>query len=398
MAGFFSAILAGFYSADSISCRGRWFCPSCHAKKVVQFAAHLQENVLYPVPHRQYVFSIPKIIRRYFLYDRKLLGKLAKCATASLTTFFKTVLNKQYGIPGIALAIQSFGDYSRWHPHLHTLVADGLFTESGYFYVMPKVDLRPLAELFRASVLKMLQKEGRIDDAFIKMIMAWRHNSGFSVHNEVRILPGDSKGIENLAQYIIRNTFSLAKLSYVESTGTVIYRSKMSHGGNKKNFQTFSALEFIAAITQHIPEGMSQMVRYLGWYSNRMRGDRLKAESDLEEKTLENSEAGDEIIAVSGFKPKKIPLLMWRECIKKIWEVDPLLCPHCGSLMKIVSFIYERKVIGKILDHLGLRNTATLRRNRAPPAPEIRAAGTTVEPYDDGWPEYEESFIDVQTL
>jgi len=143
----------------AFSCRGRWFCPSCHAKKVVQFAAHLQENVLYPVPHRQYVFSIPKIIRRYFLYDRKLLGKLAKCATTSLTTFFKTVLNKQYGIPGIALAIQSFGDYSRWHPHLHTLVADGLFTESGYFYVMPKVDLRPLAELFRASVLKMLQKK-----------------------------------------------------------------------------------------------------------------------------------------------------------------------------------------------------------------------------------------------
>jgi len=124
------------------------------------------------------------------------------------------------------LAIQSFGDYSRWHPHLHALVADGLFTESGYFYVMPKVDLRPLAEIFRASVLKMLEKEGRIDDAFIKMIMAWRHNSGFSVHNEVRIQPGDTKGIENLSQYIIRNTFSLNKLSYVESTGTVIYRSR----------------------------------------------------------------------------------------------------------------------------------------------------------------------------
>jgi len=57
------------------------------------------------------------------------------------------------------------------------------------------------------------------------------HNSGFSVHNEVRIQPGDTKGIENLAQYIIRNTFSLAKLSYVESSGTVIYHSKMSHGG-----------------------------------------------------------------------------------------------------------------------------------------------------------------------
>lgn len=70
---------------------------------------------------------------------------------------------------------------------------------------MPKVDIKPLAQLFRASVLKMLQKENRIDDAFIKMIMTWGHNSGFSVHNEVRIQPRDTKGIESLAQYIIRN-------------------------------------------------------------------------------------------------------------------------------------------------------------------------------------------------
>lgn len=85
----------------------------------------------------------------------------------------------------------------------------GLFLESGYFFVMPKVDLRPLRELFRAHVLKMLKKEGLIDDTFIKMLMCWRHVSGFNIHNEVRISPNDEKGMENLAQYIIRNTFSL---------------------------------------------------------------------------------------------------------------------------------------------------------------------------------------------
>jgi len=54
----------------------------------------------------------------------------------------------------------------------------------------------------------------------------------------------------------------------------IIYRSKMSHGGNKKNFQAFSSMEFIASITQHLPERLAQIVRYYGWYSNRMRGDR----------------------------------------------------------------------------------------------------------------------------
>ena len=67
-------------------------CPSCHTKKVVQFGRHLQETMLYPVPYRQYVFSIPEILRKFFLYDRTLLGKLSQCAAKSLTQFFKLTL------------------------------------------------------------------------------------------------------------------------------------------------------------------------------------------------------------------------------------------------------------------------------------------------------------------
>jgi hypothetical protein len=224
------------------------------------------------------------------------------------------------------------------------------------------------------------------------------------VHNEVRIQIGDAKGIENLAQYIIRNTFSLTKLNFIKKTGSIIYRSKMSHGGNKRNFRTFSTLEFIAAVTQHIPERLAQMVRYVGWYSNRMRGDRNKAEElsgESEQKKVEEYN----VIVVSDFKTKKTPLMIWRECtpkafvsrhIKKVWEVDPLLCPHRGGLMRIISFIYERKVIKKILDHLGVIEEVKLKRERAPPSPPT--VETIIEPYDDGWPDYEEPFIDVQTL
>jgi Putative transposase len=101
----------------------------------------------------------------------------------------------------------------------------------------------------------------------------------------------------------------------------------MTHGKNKKNFSIFCAEEFIAAITQHIPEKSFQLVRYVGWYSNRMRGDRNRQE--LEDKENEGTDTEIEIIDVSNYKPRKIPLPTWRECIKKIWEVDPLQCPHC---------------------------------------------------------------------
>ena len=378
----------------AFSCRGRWFCPSCHNKKVVQFGQHLKETVLYPVPHRQYVFSIPKVLRKFFFYNRKLLGKLSQCAVKSLRQFFQLTLGKKTGIPGVVMAIQTFGDYARWHPHLHALVADGLFLESGYFFVMPKADLRPLRELFRAHVLKMLKKEGLIDDAFIKMLMSWRHVSGFNVHNEVRIKPDDDKGIENLSQYIIRNSFSLGKLMYEEGDSSVIYRSRMKHGKNKRNFEVFSPLEFIAAITQHIPEPYFQLTRVYGWYSNRMRGDRKKQKEREKEKIEEESETIEDrkIINVRNYKPKRIPQLMWRECIKKVWEVDPLTCPKCTGEMRIISFIYKKTVIKKILTHLNIFEEK--KNQRAPPTAAPEYTEPEVTPYDDGWPKYDEPVFD----
>ena len=40
---------------------------------------------------------------------------------------------------------------SGFPPHLHALVADGLFARSGVFHVMPDTGLKPLEELFRAE-------------------------------------------------------------------------------------------------------------------------------------------------------------------------------------------------------------------------------------------------------
>jgi len=260
---------------------------------------------------------------------------------------------------------------------------------------MPKVDLKPLRELFRAHVLKMLKKEGLIDDSFIKMLMSWQHVSGFNVHNEVRIKPNDEKGMENLSQYIIRNTFSLEKLRYDTGDSAVIYRSKMTHGKNKRNFQVFPPLEFIAAITQHIPERSFQLVRYYGWYSNRMRGDRTKQEEREKEKregegaTAENSK----IIDIRNHKPKRIPKLMWRECIKKVWEVDPLTCPKCTSEMRIISFIYKKTVIKKILVHLGVYEEKKNQR-APPPAPPEYTEPIEIVHDDDGWPGYDEQVFD----
>jgi hypothetical protein len=58
-----------------------------HAGRMVDFGEWLCTNVLKKIPHRHFVFSIPKILRRYFLYDRRLLHDLCRCAWESLKVF-----------------------------------------------------------------------------------------------------------------------------------------------------------------------------------------------------------------------------------------------------------------------------------------------------------------------
>ena len=93
---------------------------------------------------------------------------------------------------------------------------------------------------------------------------------------------------------------------------------------------------------------------YYGLYSNKSRGLRANAENLSEDTPTETMPDEVEVIDVSEYKPKNVPSLTWRECIKKIWKDDPLICPECSHEMAIISFIVEPKIIKKILKYLEL--------------------------------------------
>ncbi|MBI1745888.1 MAG: transposase [Acidobacteria bacterium] len=65
-------------------------------------------------------------------------------------------------------------------------------------------------------------------------------------------------------------------MTYDPQTGTVQYRSKKKKG--PEVIETFSALDWLARLSTHIPDKWEQMVRYYGWYSNRQRGKRKPAQ------------------------------------------------------------------------------------------------------------------------
>lgn len=126
----------------AFSCKRRQFCPSCHQKRVVEYREWLLSTVLKDVPHRQWVFSIPKRLRIYFLYDRKLLAKLSICAWKVINAYLKSAIHHDDASPGSSIAVQTYGD----------------------FHMAPGFILEDLEEIFQYEVLKMLKKEGKITD------------------------------------------------------------------------------------------------------------------------------------------------------------------------------------------------------------------------------------------
>ena len=130
------------------------------------------------------------------------------------------------------------------------------------------------------EVFKMLKAEGKITDVIIENMMNWRH-SGFNVYCGKAIWPHNEEGLENLARYIIRASFSQERMTYIAAgesangVAKVIYESK-----DGKTSKTFDALDWLAQLTSHIPNRGEQMVRYYEFYSNRSRGLRKKASTD----------------------------------------------------------------------------------------------------------------------
>ena len=219
------------------SCRTRGFCPSCHAKRLEEWGEWMRKELLLDVPHRQVVFTIPRMLRIFFKYNRRLLGELCRLALRSLTHHFEA-LNGSALTPGVIAAIQTFGDRINFHPHLHFLVTEGGVDEAGVFHKILRIDDSRLATIFAREVLADLVRKELTSPEWAERLLSWQH-TGFNVHSLVR------------------------------------------------------------------------------------------ARTNLE-----------------------------AEMIRKVYEVDPMLCPKCGGTMKVIAFLTDFSVVDRIINHLKLTSVA----------------------------------------
>ena len=350
----------------ALSCGGRCICASCHQKRTLLTGLHISENVCEPVAHRQFVWTLPKRFRRFFLLNRDLLRKLPLLAWGCLLEVYRAVLGRDDVRPGMIASIQTFGNLSHFNPHLHSLATDGAFTSDGTFIPLPEeVDTAPFLLLWEQKVFDLLVTEGRITAEVVTQMRNWRF-TGFSVDKSVRIAAGDKAGLERLSQYMVRCPFSLDRIVSVNEQGQVVYRAEKPApvkyplfgderltAGTRRNFEVFDPLDFIAEITQHVPDKGAHLIRYYGWYSNKTKG--LLAQQQVEA-DLGLLDRGDE--DEDAWRPsRKAARLRWAALIRRVYESDPLSCPQCGAQMDVISLItaeQQPSVVRKIVDHCRL--------------------------------------------
>ena len=173
------------------SCKGFYLCPSCSQKRTLLFAEHLREEVLLNLPHRQFVFTVPKALRPYFRHDRTLFAEVSRLIFTLIRDFYSKAAGREL-LSGIVVAYQSFGDMLRWNPHYHIIVLEGGFDQDGTFFFIPISNLTSMTEIFRRRVLALLVDRKVLDDQFARNLMSWKH-SGFSIDNSVRILDDNTQ-------------------------------------------------------------------------------------------------------------------------------------------------------------------------------------------------------------
>jgi hypothetical protein len=201
-----------------------------------------------------------------------------------------------------------------------------------------------LCQFFTREVFAFLLHHELISLSLVQKILRWRQ-TGFNTHCKVRATSKEEA--ERVGKYMIRPILSLKRLSFDETEGKVSYQ----YGKGRAEEEQTDYLEFIARVTSHIPDKGQVMIRYYGLYSNAHRGKMRKRGADLSHPLT--------IVQEHPHVPSK----GWAEMIRKVYEVDPLICPTCAGQMRVIAFITDYSAVDRIITHLKL----TFHAERPPP-------------------------------
>lgn len=321
------------------SCRNR-HCPKCQNLNKEKWIEKLSCNLL-PVKYFHIVFTIPSELNRLCLVNQKVMYDiLFHSASQTILTLAKD--KKHLGVlSGLVAVLHTWGQNLMDHPHLHTMVPAGGWSEwNGYWKNSKKnffIHVKVLSKMFRGKFLAALKQaylngelkfEGEIkplsQKGNFKSLLDLLYNKDWVVYAK-EAFKNASGIIKYLGNYTHRIAISNDRIQGIDGH-QILFGWKDYKDGSKRKTMPLPAEEFIRRFLLHtLPPGFCK-IRYYGILSSRNRKSILK--------NCKNA------MAIKESK-SKFEGLNWHEVMKIVTGFDILLCPHCKKGKMIPAGIFS---------------------------------------------------------
>jgi len=256
------------------ACRHR-SCPRCAGAARQQWlATHLSK--LLPCPHFHVIFTLPHVFLALWQFNRSMMAQmLFDCARTSLLDLCAD--ERHLGaMPGLLMALHTWGRNLSHHPHVHCLVSAGGLADSGQWHACRPnflLPLEPLRRLFRGRFLSALQcalannrlhLPPRQDAAHWQSVIKQQWHAHWNI--EIKQPYAHGRGVAMyLARYVKGGPLgSDRRLHLGDNTVAFAY---FDHADAKRKNLTLPAGEFIARVLWHAPPKGQHTVRLAGLYA-----------------------------------------------------------------------------------------------------------------------------------
>ncbi len=179
---------------------------------------------------------------------------------------------------------------------------------------------------------------------------------GFSLHANTFCQSVESHKLKRLIEYVARPPFANERITLAPS-GDVLLKLKKQFTDGTTHI-VFSPLELIEKLAALVPKPRVHLIRYAGAFA---RHAKIRPEVLVAARMGESVDGAD----LAEKSPPNEKSKSWARLLRKVFGIDVESCHACGSKnVKIIAAIMEKKVIEKILNHVGL----------PPDIPEVAAA------------------------
>jgi hypothetical protein len=199
------------------------------------------------------------------------------------------------------------------------------------------------------------------------------HLEGFDLHADITVAADDRAALERLARYVLRPPVAQDRLTLTPDGRVLLtLKSEWADGTTHLLFEPIEFLEKLAALT---PRPRINLVLYHGILAPHARAraqvvawaapaaTREPPAPDVAERgvsaatTPEPPGAGAAEVSPGDdrrSRAEKPRDWAWADLMRRVFDLDVLVCPRCGGHMSVIATIEATDVLRKILAHLGL--------------------------------------------